>query len=187
MITIIALTGKAGSGKDTAANYLIENYGYQKMSFAETLKDAVAAVFGWPRDMLEGVTDESRRWREQKDEWWSCRLGMYISPRKVLMTWGTELCRDAFHQDIWIASLERKLLQLPADAKIVITDCRFDNEAKMIRDIGGKVVHIRRWLTAENGVNHRSESDVYVDNKDDILPNNGTLQELYDNMSRYIV
>jgi len=192
MRQIIALTGYSGSGKDTAASHLIEHYGFQKMSFAATLKDAIAAVFGWPRDMLEGLTNESREWRDKKDVWWSERLNMYVTPRKILQLWGTEVCRQHFHEDIWIMSLERQLSQLPETAKIVITDCRFENEAAMIRSIGGKVIHIRRWITAfgsrtdANSSDHKSECGIEVYDNDMIISNQGTLQELYENVCSII-
>lgn len=188
MRQIIALTGYSGSGKDTAASYLIEQYGFQKMSFAATLKDAISVIFGWPRDMLEGLTNVSREWRDKKDVWWSERLDMYVTPRKILQLWGTEVCRQHFHEDIWIMSLERQLSQLPETAKIVITDCRFENEAAMIRSMGGIVIHIRRWITAPglrtntNSRNHKSESGIEVNDSDMIISNNGTLQELHENV-----
>ena len=49
---IIGVTGFIGSGKDTVANYLTTFHGFKKLSFAGSLKDAVANVFGWDREML---------------------------------------------------------------------------------------------------------------------------------------
>ena len=68
---IIGITGLIASGKDTAADYLIRFHGFKKLSYAGTLKDTVAAVFGWDRELLEGTTQSSRAWREQVDEWWA--------------------------------------------------------------------------------------------------------------------
>lgn len=124
---IIGITGFIGSGKDTAADYLCTFHGFKRVSFAGTLKDAVAAVFGWDRDLLEGSTKMSREWREQVDEWWANRLDIpHLTPRWVLQQWGTEVCRNGFHNDIWVASVENKL-RMTQD-NIVITDCRFANE-----------------------------------------------------------
>lgn len=140
---IIAFTGLIGSGKDTAADYLVNFYGFRRDSFAATLKDAAAAVFGWDREMLEGRTKSSREWREQVDSWWAERLQMpHLTPRWVLQNWGTEVFRQNFHPDIWIASLENKLRQTTDD--MVITDCRFPNEAAAIKRVGGKVIRIKR-------------------------------------------
>jgi len=140
---IIGISGLIGSGKDTIADYLQNIHQFRRESFANSLKDAVAMVFGWPRDMLEGRTRESREWREQVDTWWSERLNMpNLTPRWVLQYWGTEVCRRAFHDDIWIASLENKLRKTQDD--IVISDVRFPNEIKAITNAGGVVVRVKR-------------------------------------------
>lgn len=139
---IIGITGFIGSGKDTAANYLITHHKFKKESFANSLKDAVASIFGWNRELLEGQSKYSREWREQPDLWWSERLGMKITPRWVLQHWGTEVCRVGFHDDIWVASLENKLRQAKDD--VVITDCRFANEINAIKAAGGVTIRVHR-------------------------------------------
>jgi hypothetical protein len=139
---IIGVTGLIGSGKDTIADYLCTFHGFKRVSFAASLKDAVASVFGWNREYLEGSTKTSRAWREQKDEWWSERLGMEITPRWVLQYWGTEVCRNGFHKDIWVASVENKLRQ--TSENIVITDCRFSNEVNSIKNVGGITMRVTR-------------------------------------------
>jgi hypothetical protein len=140
---IIGFVGFIGSGKDTAADYLVNFHGFRRDSFANTLKDAVSAVFGWDRVLLEGRTKEAREWREQVDAWWADRLNMpNLTPRWVLQHWGTEVCRQGFHDDIWIASLENRLRNSKDD--IVISDVRFPNEITAIKNAGGKVVRVRR-------------------------------------------
>jgi hypothetical protein len=140
---IIGLCGFIGSGKDTAAKYLV-NKGFQQESFAGTLKDTVSAIFGWDRELLEGKTPEARLWREQVDPWWADRLAMpTLTPRWVLQYIGTDVFRNHFHGDIWIASLEKKLVDNKHN-DIVISDCRFPNEVKVIQDLGGKVAWVKR-------------------------------------------
>jgi hypothetical protein len=140
---IIGFVGFIGSGKDTAADYLVNCHGFRRDSFANTLKDAVAQVFGWDRTLLEGRTAEARKWREQLDVWWSERLNIpELTPRWVLQQWGTEVCRQGFHDDIWIASLENKMRKTRDN--IVISDVRFPNEIKAIHNAGGLVVRIKR-------------------------------------------
>ena len=140
---VVGFVGFISSGKDTAADYLVNYHQFRRDSFANSLKDAVAAVFGWDRVLLEGRSAESREWREQVDTWWANRLNMpYLTPRWVLHKWGTEVCRVGFHDDIWIASLEHRILKTRDN--IVITDVRFPNEIKAIRNAGGRVVRIKR-------------------------------------------
>jgi hypothetical protein len=153
---IIGICGLIGAGKDTIADYLVNIHQFRRESFANTLKDAVGAVFGWDRDMLEGRTKQSREWREQRDEWWSNRLDMDITPRWVLQYWGTEVARKSFHDDIWIAALENKIRNSTDD--IVISDCRFPNEIKAIKNAGGIVIRVVRgtdpaWFELAETVN----------------------------------
>ena len=145
---IIGICGFIGSGKDTIADYLVNIHQFRRESFANTLKDAVANIFGWDRDMLEGRTRQSREWREQVDPWWAKRLNMPdLTPRWVLQYWGTEVCRRSFHDDIWIAALENKLRNSTDD--IVISDCRFPNEIKSIKAASGIVVRVIRGAEPE--------------------------------------
>ena len=53
MRRIIGIAGLIGSGKDTVANHLINEHNFQRIKFADKLKDGVAAIFDWPRDLLE--------------------------------------------------------------------------------------------------------------------------------------
>lgn len=139
---VIGFVGLIGAGKDTAADFLVNSHGFRRDSFANTLKDAVSAVFGWDRTLLEGRTKEAREWREQQDNWWSARLGKVITPRWVLQYWGTEVIRTGFHDDMWIASLENKMRKTTDN--IVISDVRFPNEIKAIHDASGLVIRIKR-------------------------------------------
>ena len=137
---IIGMLGFAGSGKGTVGDILVRDYGFKADSFAAPLKDAVSAMFGWDRNLLEGATEESRNWRNQVDPWWEKRVpGM--TPRYALQLMGTEAGRNVFDPDIWLYSLERRML---SGNDYVITDVRFPNEMKFLRSIGGKIVRVRR-------------------------------------------
>jgi hypothetical protein len=208
---IIGVCGFIGSGKDTVADYLTNFHGFRRESFANSLKDAVALVFGWDRTMLEGRTKQAREWREQVDPWWAARLNMpNLTPRLMLQLWGTEVCRKGFHDDIWIASLENKLRNSKDD--IVISDCRFPNEIKSIRDAGGIVVRVVRgeepeWYEAAESANrgpnnnfswalskaklqelkiHASETSWVGTKFDTILDNNKTFDDLFAQIKKLI-
>lgn len=162
---LIGVVGFIGSGKGTVADILVDKYSFHKLSFADTVKDATAAVFGWPRGLLEGDTDESRAWRETPDEWWSKRFGYNFSPRLALQMMGTEAGRDVFHKDLWVYSLERKMELYP---NVVIADVRFPNEIKFIQDKGGFVVRVRRgldpeWYDTAYRANREGNTDLMVD------------------------
>jgi hypothetical protein len=201
---IIGVCGFIGSGKDTIADYLTNFHGFRRESFANSLKDAVAHVFGWDRTMLEGRTKQAREWREQVDPWWSERLDMpNLTPRWVLQYWGTEVCRKGFHDNIWIAALENKLRNSTDD--IVISDCRFPNEIKSIKNAGGMVVRVHRgpepeWYDAAISVNrgpnsntnwalskstlerlkiHASETAWVGTDFDYVFDNNGNMDDLF--------
>ena len=145
---IVGIAGFIGSGKDTIADYLITFKGFRRMSYAEPLKDAVASIFGWERELLEGTTKYSREWRDTIDTWWADRLQIpHLTPRWVLQQWGTEVGRRAFHDDIWIASIENKLRSVKDN--IVISDCRFPNELKSIKRAGGITIRVQRGTNPE--------------------------------------
>lgn len=141
---IVAICGVIGSGKNTFAKAFIDN-GYIDVSFAENLKDAVSAIFGWDRTLLEGDTKESREFRETVDVFWSEKLGKDITPRFILQNYGTDIMRKYFHDNIWIYSLEKKINNIKSD-KIIITDCRFPNEIKMIKDNFGIIIEVQKEL-----------------------------------------
>ena len=82
---IIGLCGLIGSGKGTVADILVDEHNFEKISFADKLKDAVSVLFDWDRAMLEGETSESRVWREQEDSFWTKETGRKITPRKIAL------------------------------------------------------------------------------------------------------
>ena len=127
----------------------------------------------------------------------------HLTPRWVLQYWGTEVCRKAFNDDIWIASLENKLRNSKDD--IVISDCRFPNEIKSIKEAGGIVVRVVRgdepdwydaaisanrgpdgnvtWATSKRKLElaniHASETAWVGTKFDAVLDNNGTIDDLF--------
>lgn len=196
---IIGLVGFIGSGKGTVGD-ILEQKGFVKDSFAKPLKDACAVIFGWPREMLEGDTEVSRKWREEPDAFWSEKFGKTFSPRLALQLMGTEAGRNVFHKDIWVTSL----LNRSKGKDVVVTDVRFKNEIKFIQDNGGIVIRVKRgeepdWYEAAESYNrgpkrnmnyslskakmatvqiHQSEWDWIGSEFDYVIENDGTINDL---------
>ena len=208
---IIGVCGFQGSGKDTVADYLVNVHGFRRISFAGTLKDAISAIFGWDRELLEGRTKESRAWRETVDIWWANKLDMPdLTPRWILQYWGTEVCRKNFHDNIWINSVEHKLNNISDN--VVISDVRFPNEIKSIKDIGGMVIRTHRgedpvwyndaaimnqgpdenlaWASSIEKMKkyniHASETAWIGTDFDAILDNDGSIDDLYNQINQLL-
>ena len=181
---IIGIIGCVGSGKDTCGDYLVNHYKFQKIAYADKVKDVASIVFGWDRDLMQGSTKESREWREQVDEFWG------ISPRVAMQKIGTDMFREHIDKDVWIKSVVKKIQS--TENNYVITDCRFENEVEAIKNLGGKVIYIQRgeepeWAAearegkpCRDGI-HVSDWNPYMLTKyaDNTIYNNGTLEELY--------
>ena len=138
---IIGLVGYIGAGKGTVRDILVRNHGYHGFAFADALKDAVATIFTWPRGLLEGDSNASRAFRERVDVWWSSKLGYEVTPRLILQKFGTEACREGIADNIWIAALEKRIHGYD---DVVISDVRFPNEIKFIREAGGVIFRVKR-------------------------------------------
>ena len=191
---LVGIVGLISSGKGTVADRLVQKHRFRKDSFAKSLKDAVSSMFNWDREMLEGKTDESRAWREKPDEFWSKRFGKEVTPRWVLQYFGTEVMRQGMHDAIWIDSCIARYDGNPT----VIADTRFENEIKTIREMGGKILLVKRgqdpdWFTdyVEGNVEpknvHLSEYAWAKSEYDHLITNNGTLEELHQQIDDLIV
>lgn len=189
---IIGLIGFIGSGKGTVGEILQEE-GYVRDSFAKPVKDAVAVMFGWPRELLEGDTELSRRWREEPDVFWSEKFGYSFSPRLALQLMGTEAGRGVFHPDLWVISLFNR----SKGKDVVVTDVRFQNEIKYIQENGGLIFRVKRgedpeWYESLSKLKENKLRSLYMEDKgvhlsewdwigsdyDYLIENNGTIQDL---------
>jgi hypothetical protein len=197
---IIGLVGFIGSGKGTVGD-ILEQKGFIKDSFAKPLKDACAVMFGWSRELLEGDTEMSRKWREEPDSYWSEKFGREFTPREALQKMGTEAGRDVFHKDIWVISL----LNRAKGKDVVVTDVRFQNEIEYIQDNGGIVIRVKRgsdpdWFKHLEKIEletertkfmqhehiHKSEWDWVGCEFDYTIDNNGTIQDLGKDVERVL-
>jgi len=200
---IIGICGLIGSGKGTVADVLVDQ-GFTKVSFADKLKDGVSTIFGWDRAMLEGDTDESRQWREQRDDFWSAETGMEVTPRLVLQLFGTDCLRNGFHDGVWVSLLKKHMLDNPGN--YVVPDVRFRNEQNMIRELGGEVWRVQRgdlpWWYGSAMLDNRNNTNIlmkdvdvhpsewkWIDTNDKFdctIYNEGTINELQDLVFRQI-
>jgi hypothetical protein len=197
---IIGLVGFIGSGKGTVGD-ILEQKGFIKDSFAKPLKDACAVMFGWSRELLEGDTEMSRKWREEPDSYWSEKFGREFTPREALQKMGTEAGRDVFHKDIWVISL----LNRAKGKDVVVTDVRFQNEIKYIQDNGGIVIRVKRgvdpdWFSHLEKIQldtertkfmlhehiHKSEWDWVGCEFNYTIANSGTIQDLGKDVERVL-
>ena len=164
---IIGVAGPARSGKDTVGDYLVKNCGYKRFAFADPMKDMICALLSCTRDWLEAHKDEHIP-------------AIGYSPRELLQTVGTEWGRNTLNKDFWVDITFRQIANMHegAWAGVVITDCRFENEAKRIRKEGGIIAHIRREEAA-TVAEHVSEAGIAMKGCDCKLYNNDTIPDLY--------
>jgi hypothetical protein len=168
---IIGLGYKARSGKDTAAAYLRDHFGFVPVAFADALKRACAEIFGLSHEQLYG--DQ----KEVEDVYWR------DTPRNILQKVGTECLRHGYADDVWIHALGRKVKNNP-ETRWIVTDVRFPNEANAIRDWGGRVVLVSRPSAPKPATDkHASETamDAYT-GWDYTLDNSSDLPSFYANV-----
>lgn len=145
---LVGVCGFISSGKGTVGEILTDHYGFTKISYADRLKDTLATLFSWDREMLEGNTPESREWREQPDPYWSEELGYDLTPRVAMQRVGTDCLRKGFADDVWVLVMKQTLLQHP-DTDFVVPDVRFFNERDLLRDMGGEIWQVQRGQQPE--------------------------------------
>jgi len=183
---IIAVSGRAGSGKSTVGRIIQECLGDDvlQIAFADPVKQICMDVFDWgpahvygnlkgepdlryPRAAAEGVT--------------------YLTPREAMQTLGTDWGRTAY-PGIWAAMGVRRALQWTTTPQrvAVITDCRFINEAELVRKEGGAVWFLGRDVGAAKGGlgSHPSETEMLSDDFQSLvslhIENQPTLSDLAD-------
>lgn len=168
---LIAFTGLPRSGKDSAADWLALRYQYRVMRFSDPLKEAAAILLGRPVWQMQGGGGFDRE--AILPEWG-------FSTRYFLQRFGTEAIRDNFGADFWVKKM-RHAIRGSNDSRIAISDCRFENEAAMVRELGGIVVQV--WRPGVEGSSHASDAGVIADL---MLFNDGTLLQLRDKVNSLI-
>lgn len=166
---LIGLCGFKGSGKDTVADYLVESFGFVKLQNADPIRRALAAMFNVD---VATFTDVSRKELPQEEL-------KNLSPRFLQQTLGTEWGRSV-DPDLWVWLTRRKMEEYASSGarQFVVSDVRFENEARMIKERGGVV-----WMVERPGVvrtdGHPSEKGLPPALIDLAIHNDGTKAMLY--------
>jgi len=143
----ISLSGFAGSGKSTMASEF-KKYGFEEISYASTLKDFISWLCSLPRDMVEGATPESRKWREEIQP----QLG--YSVRELLQLVGTNIFRRYISEDFWIR-LQKKNLK----GRKICSDSRFLNELIFMEENNAIIIRILGNEPDNLDILHPSETE----------------------------
>lgn len=151
---VIGISGKAGSGKDTAYLLLkeeLESRGLKctKLSFASKLKDVCTLLFRWDREQLESdfAYKEGGLGLNGPDDLLDPACEMLGKTRRTVMQEvGTEAMRKGLHEDVWIIALKLAIQNGEYDDYDVgfVTDCRFMNELNFVRSLGGTLIQVIR-------------------------------------------
>ena len=199
----IALTGLAGVGKDTVADTLVTHAGFSKIAFADALRLEVAAAFRLG-DRYGILSDRAGKEQPTQalcllncadDDFARCAIDLHFadhpgqtpgyymlaprSPRQILQWWGTEY-RRAQQPNYWSTKVALRIAEMrQADQeRVVVTDCRFPNEAKAIRLMGGELWQVRRpGVTIVEG-GHASQTDGNNLGPDLAILNGGDINDL---------
>jgi len=181
MKNIIGITGRKYSGKDTLGKILVEKYGYQRMAYADNLKEVCRIIFGFSEEQLYGDL------KETPDTYWN------ETPRKIFQYIGTDLFRNQMGkilpqvgESIWIKSLEKTIKDTIANnpnVHIVITDVRFQNEIDSIKSLGGEIIKITRPNINNQDV-HESESFIDFIEPDHLIINDQNINYLEQQLNK---
>ena len=163
----IGLVGYSQSGKDTVANILVKNYGYTRVAFADKIREflyglnpmVACSPTGYLQDLVNLVG-----WDVAKQE---------PQVRRLLQDLGNS-ARKTIDENVWVTLA---LGNIDVNQRVVITDVRFENEAMMIKLMGGQLWRVKR--VGVGPVNdHVSESELEGYKVDQIFVNNGTIEDL---------
>jgi len=177
---LIGLSGYKQSGKSTVAKHLRDTYNFLELSWAFPLKEIIGKqIFKLSNNDLYGDSPK----REEVIPLWG------KSPRKILQEVGTDLFRNKFDKDFWVKITEEHMKNhMSWGDSIVVSDCRFPNEAESIKKLGGKLIRIIKVGGDPSDDLH--ESELALDSYDDfdfkIVAIMGDLQSIYNQLKAII-
>lgn len=165
---LVGLTGRKRSGKSTIATILKIEHAFDERSFAAPIREFTCGLLDLPLVDLDDV-------KEMPIDW----LDNAVTPRQIMQRMGTEFGREMIHPEVWVRrALHNVDAHLQAGRNIVISDVRFANEAKAIREKGGVIVHVRRPAAEAVQDGHVSEKPLPVQFGDFFVHNDCHIDEL---------
>ena len=159
----IAIMGENGSGKTTIADYLVSK-GFVELTFAEPLKRMTAEILGIDYEYIDG-----RQHREYRENHVHVEWG--LTGRQALIKIG-EMFRNHFDELTWVKLLKRRLMRIPSDVPVVVSDLRKDNELAALRELGFTI-----WRVARN--HSELTCPKMVNSADVVITNFWTKKELF--------
>lgn len=186
MTALIGLVGRKQTGKTTSAAYLVEHHGYQEHSFADSLKKACIELFDLQPDQVYGSEEQKTT---PDPRWFGC------TPRRMLQYVGTDLLRNQLDTIMpglgtsvfthhFCLRYQRELTACP-DARVVVSDVRFLDEARAIKKLGGKLIRLYRHDETATDT-HISEQEMDLIESDVEILNEADLSILYQKLDQAI-
>lgn len=168
---LIGLTGGKGVGKDTCARHLSEVFGMRQFAFADPVKQGLCAMFGVSTALFN---DPAVKETPLPD-----LLGN--TPRHLMQTLGTGWGRGMVSDTVWVDLMAQKIEKARvAGFGVVVSDVRYDNEAELIRRLGGFIWSIERQETVYSPQDpHSSEAGISPHLVDRRIFNTHDLHMLY--------
>jgi hypothetical protein len=179
---IIGIHGFKQSGKDTLADLLVKDFGFEKIAFADKLKNALNVIFNVPSEDLWGSDNDKQKLTTVE---WDSLKGLtkkdrfnekYLNIRELMQIFATEVCRSHI-PGIWY-----EFLKIEEGKNVVISDLRFENEALFLRSKNAYLVKVKRNDISSS--DHLSEKGIDDKFMDKIFHNNKTLEEFLDNSKK---
>ena len=169
---LIGLAGRARSGKSSIAQYLVNDYGYQHLAFADPIRDILEYVFNVPRKYIDTHKEEVIP-----------HLG--VTARHLMQHTGDSY--RAIRETWWIEVLEDRLKEIKRglgnDICVVVSDVRYNNEAFWCRQ-RGQLWHITRTDQDPTQTRaHSSEAGIVPLGGEALIQNTGTLADLFDHVN----
>jgi hypothetical protein len=176
---LIGVSGKLKHGKDAIAARLIERWGFQRLSFADGLREEVMERMPRTLGAVHDMQDIHIGTCDQGDRGLCIREMLYVTKppgfRELLQEYGTDL-RRVDDPAWWTKRWMQRAVEMRG--ALVAPDVRFPNEAEAVAALGGVV-----WRVVRPGIpagDHESERamDGYRWN-DAVILNDGTLEDLW--------